>query len=66
MHEGLGVGKGSVLLLGKIKCFTRHEDRTLTLILIPKGGYLGISKTEANCRILGTRPLDLEEKKDFR
>ena len=57
MHEGLGVGKGFVLSLGKIKYCIVHDDEALTLILIPKGGYLGISKAEAKCYILGTRSL---------
>jgi hypothetical protein len=54
MHEGLGVGKYFASLLGKVKYYTRHEDEDLTLILIPKRGYLGILKAEAKCRILGT------------
>jgi hypothetical protein len=44
MREGLGVGKGFVSLLGELKYCTRHEDENITLILIPKGGQLGIAK----------------------
>jgi hypothetical protein len=48
----------------KVLYFTRDEDEALTLILIPQGRHLGISKAESNCRISGTRISELE-KEDF-
>ena len=48
----------------KLPFYARHEDEDLTLILIPKGRYLSISNAERNCRILGTRIIDLEKVED--
>jgi hypothetical protein len=47
----------------KVLYYTRNEDEALTLILIPKGRHLGISKAEGNCRILGTCIFELENER---